>query len=220
MRTGMSKSRSSPFSPYSPKCLEGALSEVSVCARRCLAGQLDAAVRSHREGRVPRHFPQEAVGVREDTVASEEDLVRLLDYRGSGLGGFRKYRVHLLLLSHVVRQREAREPAVLYVVYIDACVGSERRPWEEGNHHPTCLEERHLLTAHVGLGPPQAVTVEGDGSLEVAHAERDEAHPRFHCPVSFSWYRLRTTLSPKTLRFHRLFTQPPRRSVLGSSSSP
>src|SRR5918994_3669007 len=81
-----------------------------------LVGQLDAAVRSHREGRVPRHLPQEAVGVREETVAPEEDLLRLLDYRCSGSGCFCKYRVHLPFFCHVVRQREARESAVLYVV--------------------------------------------------------------------------------------------------------
>jgi transposase len=39
-------------------------------------------------------------------------------------------------------------------LYFDACVGSERRPWEEGDHHPTSLEERHLIAAHLGLGPP------------------------------------------------------------------
>src|SRR5215213_4235676 len=161
-------------------------SEVSICARRCLVGQLDAAVRGHREGRVPRHLPQEALGVRKEPVASEEDLLCLLDYRCPRLGGFSKYRVHLPFLGHVVSQREPRESAVLYIVYIDAGVGGERSPWEEGDHHPASLEERHLIAAHLGLGPPQSVAVEGDGSIEVAHAECDEAHPRFHCPVSFS----------------------------------
>jgi DNA-binding protein HU-beta len=32
-------------------------SEVSDSARRCLVGQLDTAVGSHREGRVPRYLP-------------------------------------------------------------------------------------------------------------------------------------------------------------------
>src|SRR5918998_1597963 len=71
--------------------------EVSVSATGCLAGQLDAAVRAHREGRVPRHLPQKAVGVGEETVAPEEDLLRLLDYRRSCLGRLREYRVHLPL---------------------------------------------------------------------------------------------------------------------------
>src|SRR5215216_6331737 len=138
-------------------------SEVSICARRCLVGQLDAAVRGHREGRVPRHLPQEALGVREETMAPEEDLLCLLDYCGPSFGRFSEYRVHLLLLGHVVREREARQPAVLYLVYIDACVGGERRPREERDHHPTRLEERHLIAAHLRLGPSQAVAVEGDG---------------------------------------------------------
>src|SRR5215208_2820316 len=160
-------------------------SEVCISATWCLVGQLDTAVRRYREGRVPRHLPNEALGISEETVAPEEDLLCLFDYRGSSLGGFRKYRVHLLLLSHVVRQREAREPTAFYIVYIDVCVGSERRLRKEGDHRPTRLEERHLIAAHAGLGPPQAVAVEGDGSFEVAHTEREEAHPRFHCSVSF-----------------------------------
>src|SRR5215208_1807238 len=90
-------------------------SEVSDSATRCLAGQLDAAVGSHREGRVPRHFPQDALGISEETVAPEEDLLCLLDYRGSRLGSFCEYFIHLPLLSHVVRQRDAREPAVLHM---------------------------------------------------------------------------------------------------------
>ena len=96
---------------------------------RCLVGQLDAAVRAHREGRVPRHLSQEAVGIREETVAPEEYLLCLLDYRGSGLGGFCEYPVHLLLLGYVVCQREARESAMLYILYIDAdrsCVGNKK----------------------------------------------------------------------------------------------
>src|SRR5919112_2008987 len=127
-----------------------------------LVGQLDAAVRGHREGRVPRHLPQEAVGVRKETVAPEEDLLCLPDDRGSGFGGFCEYRVHLPLLSHVVGQREAREPTMLYILYIDACVGGERRPRKEGDHYPISLEERHLISTHVGLGPSQPVSVEGD----------------------------------------------------------
>src|ERR687894_1544674 len=122
-------------------------------ATRCLVRQLDAAVSAQWEGRVPRHLPQETVGVCEETVASKEDLLCLLDNCGSGLGCFFEYRVHLLLLSYIVRQREAREPAVFYILYFDACVGSERRPWEEGDYLPTSLEERNLIAAHVGLGP-------------------------------------------------------------------
>jgi hypothetical protein len=60
--------------------------EVSISARRCLVGQLDTAVRAHREGRVPRYLPQKAVWVREETVAPKEDLLCLLDYRCPGLG--------------------------------------------------------------------------------------------------------------------------------------
>src|SRR5918994_7326383 len=130
-----------------------------------LVGQLDAAVRGHWEGRVPRHLPQEAVGIREETVAPEEDLLCLLDYRGSGFGGLCEHRVYLPLLGHVVRQREARDPAMLHILYVDARVDGERRPREEGDHHPTRLEERHLVAAHAGLGPSQSVAVEGDRAL-------------------------------------------------------
>jgi class 3 adenylate cyclase len=49
-------------------------------------------------------------------VAPEKDLLRILDYRGFGPGGACEYRVHLPLLGHVVRQRDARVPAVLYIV--------------------------------------------------------------------------------------------------------
>jgi hypothetical protein len=49
--------------------VEGVFSEVSVSATRYLLGQLDAAVRSHRGGRVPHHFPQVALGISEETVA-------------------------------------------------------------------------------------------------------------------------------------------------------
>src|SRR5919112_1728593 len=117
-------------------------------------------------------------------MAPEEDLLCLLDYRGSSLGSFCEYFTPPPLFSHVVRKRDAREPTVLYIVYIYAGVGRKRRPREEGDHHPTRLEERHLVSAHLGLGPSQSVAVEGDGSLEVAHAEREEAHPRFHCSQS------------------------------------
>src|SRR5215212_7240310 len=91
-------------------------SEVCISATWCLVGQLDTAVGSHREGRVPRHFPQEALGISEETVAPEEDLLCLLDYRGSRLGSFCEYCIHLPLLSHVVRERDAREPAVLHII--------------------------------------------------------------------------------------------------------
>src|SRR5215217_497150 len=183
-------------------------SEVCISATWCLVGQLDAAVCSHRERRVPRHLPQVALGISEETMAPEEDLLCLLDYRGSSLGSFCEYRIHLPLLSHVVRQRDAREPAVLYIVYIYTGVGRKRRPREEGDHHPTRLEERHLVSAHLGFGPSQTVAVEGDGSLEVAHAEREEAHPGFHCVQSPSLAsRLRTILSRRKPPFHRLFTQ-------------
>src|ERR671910_3800315 len=91
-------------------------SEVSNSATSCLVGQFDAAVGSHREGRVPRHFPQDALRISEETVAPEEDLLCLLDYRGSSLGSFCEYRIHLLLLSHIVRQRDACEPTVLHIV--------------------------------------------------------------------------------------------------------
>src|ERR671917_677949 len=106
--------------------MQGGFSELSVCTTRCLVGQLDAAVRSHREGRVPRHLPQVAVGVSEETVAPEEDLLCLLDYSCPGSCGFCEYRVHLPLLGHVVRERDAREPAALYIVWIQARVGGER----------------------------------------------------------------------------------------------
>src|SRR5918998_3674474 len=121
-----------------------------------LVGQLDAAVRGHREGRVPRHLPKEAVGIREETVAPEEDLLCLLDYRSSGFCGFCEYRVDVLLLGHVVREREARKSAMIDIVYINPCVGSERDPREEGDHHPTRLEERYLIAAHVRFRPSQA----------------------------------------------------------------
>src|SRR5215203_2203700 len=183
-------------------------SAVCISATWCLAGQLDAAVCAHREGRVPRHLPQVAVGISEESVAPEEDLLCLLDYRRSRLGSFCEYLIHLPLLGHVVRQRDARELAVLYIVYIYTGVGRKRHPREEGDHHPTSLEERHLLAANLGLGPSQTVAVEGDGLLEVAHAEREEAHPRFHCVQSPSLAsRLRTVLSRRKPPFHRLFTQ-------------
>jgi hypothetical protein len=51
---------------------------------------------------------------------------------------------------------------VLYFVYIDACVGSERYPREESDNRPTCLEERNLIAAYLGLRPPQPVSVEGE----------------------------------------------------------
>jgi len=54
-----------------------------------------------------------ALGISEETIAPEDDLLCLLDYRGSRLASFCEYRIHLPLLSHVVRQREAREPNVL-----------------------------------------------------------------------------------------------------------
>src|SRR5215204_5141483 len=102
-------------SPFAKLPLEGVFTEVSDSTRRCLAGQLDAAVSSHWEGRVPCHFPQEALGISKETVAPEEDLLCLLDYRGSRLGSFREYLIHLPLLSHIVRQRDARELAVLHI---------------------------------------------------------------------------------------------------------
>ena len=55
-------------------------SKVSDSARKCLVRQLDTAVGSHGEGRVPRHFPQVALRISEETVAPEEDLLCLLDY--------------------------------------------------------------------------------------------------------------------------------------------
>jgi hypothetical protein len=90
--------------------------EVCISATWFLVGQLDTALLSHREGRAPRHLPQVAVRIRKESVAPEEDLLSLLDYHGSGLGGSCEYRVHLPLIGHVVRQRDAREPAVLYIV--------------------------------------------------------------------------------------------------------
>src|SRR5829696_4452414 len=102
-------------SPFAKLPLEGAFTEVSDSATRCLVGQLDTAVGSHREGRVPRHFPQDALGISEETVAPEEDLLCLLDYRGSSLGSFCEYLIHLPLFSHIVRQRDTREPAVLHI---------------------------------------------------------------------------------------------------------
>src|SRR5829696_4454548 len=138
-------------------------------------------------------------------MAPEEDLLCFLDYRGSRLGSFCEYLIHLPLRSHVVRQRDAREPTVLYIVYIYAGVGRKRRPREEGDHHPTRLEERHLLATHLGLGPSQSVAVEGDGSLEVAHTECEEAHPRFHCSLSFPCQPWKYELSLRKLPFHRPF---------------
>src|SRR5215203_1277002 len=140
-----------------------------------------AEVWGYREGGIPCYLPQEAVGVCEEPVAPEEDLLCPLDYRCPGLGGFCEYRVHQFLLCHVVRKREAREPTVLYLVYIDACVGGERRPREERYNHATRLEERHLIASHAGLGPSQAVAVEGYRALEVVHAKRHETYPGLHC---------------------------------------
>src|SRR5215218_8017034 len=141
-RAASPKMNSANFASYD-------FSEVCISATWCLVGQLDAAVLSHREGRVPRHLPQVAVGISEETVASEEDLLRLLDYHGSSLGSFCEYRIHLPLLSHVVRQRDTREPSVLYIVNIYTGVGRKRRPREEGDHHPSRLEERHLFAANL-----------------------------------------------------------------------
>src|SRR5215208_3115670 len=114
-RSGVIKLRPS-FCPNSPERVEGVLSEASHSATRCLVGQLDTAVGSHREGRVPRHFPQEALRISEETVAPEEDLLCLLDYRGSRLCSISEYCINLILLGNVVRQRDAREPAVLHIV--------------------------------------------------------------------------------------------------------
>jgi hypothetical protein len=85
-----------------------------------------------------------------------------------------------------VRERAAREPAVLYIVYIDACVGGERYPREESDNRSTCLEERDLMAAYLGLRLPQPVSVEGDGAPKVAHAKCNEAQPWFHCSAPFS----------------------------------
>src|SRR5215208_5630482 len=98
---------------YSANFASYDFSKVCICATWCLVGQLDAAVGSHREGRVPRHLPQVALGISEESVAPEKDLLCLLDYRGSSLGSFCEYCIHLPLLGHVVRKRDARELAVL-----------------------------------------------------------------------------------------------------------
>src|SRR5918998_481749 len=146
----------------------------------CLGRQLDAAVRGHREGGVPRHLPQIAVRVREEPVASEKGLLCFLDHPGPGLCGLREYRVDVLLPSHVVRQREAREGAVLHVGYIETRVLGERGFREEGYRHPAALEERHLFAARALPGPSQAVAVGGYRATEVAHAERNDTHPWLH----------------------------------------
>jgi hypothetical protein len=117
-------------------------------------------------------------------MAPEENLLCLLDYRSSGLGGLCKYQVDTLLLGHVMRQREACQPAVL--CNIDARVGSEPLPREESDNRPARLEKRYLIAAYLGLRLPEPVSVEGDSALKVAHAECNEAYPWFHCIAPFS----------------------------------
>jgi hypothetical protein len=53
-------------------------------------------------------------------------------------------------------------------------------------NHPTCLEERHLIAAYLGLRPPQPVSVEGDRAPKVVHTKCNEAQPWFHCSAPFS----------------------------------
>src|SRR5918997_1286611 len=128
----------------------------------------------------PRHLPQIALRVREEPVASEKGLLCFLDHPGPGLCGLREYRVDVLLPSHVVRQREAREGAVLHVGYIETRVLGERGFREEGSPPPAALEERHLVAARALPGPSQAVAVGGYRATEVAHAERNDTHPWLH----------------------------------------
>ena len=85
-------------------------------------------------------------------MAPEENLLCLLDYRSSGLGGLCKYQVDTLLLGYVMRQREACQPAVL--CNIDARVGSEPLPREESDNRPPVLKNATSSPPTSDLGYP------------------------------------------------------------------